>query len=198
MECLCFKKLKRYDKNLDIVKYIRRAQSISAGTQIIIIYSKIEQNIKVAINIVTFLIKRGLNKICICRIQRKNLNSYLKISANILCKLEKLETNHEGILVLILKGTSHEKNCINATVPTLLETCLFNLFLEGISNNKLLHLSKEGKIPENIFDQRLSMYTHLGFFDFETIFCLTCPVSQIKMPACDRPNEHLNININNL
>jgi hypothetical protein len=194
MDCLCFKKLERYDRNLDIVRYIRRAQSIDVNIKFIIIYSKIEQNIKIAINTVTFLIRRGLNKICICRLQRKSLNGYLKISANILCKLEKVETEHEGILILILKGTSHEKNCINATVPSLLETCLFNLFLEGISNSKLVKLIQKGIIPENIYDQRLRMFTHLGYFNFEKIFCLTCPLRQIPMPACDKPYAHLHIN----
>jgi hypothetical protein len=195
MECNCTN-VTNYNKELHVSKYLLKAKRLYHDTSLIIIYSKLAQPTDICINTVIFSVVKGLNKICICRLRKNNYNRFLKIAANVLCTLEEIPTLHRGVIIYVLKGFEHKSECINSQAPTLLDSCFFALFLDGITNGKLLTLVKRGILPQTIYERRLKMYSHLGFFNFKDIFCLPCPiVYNYRVAGCEKPTQHLQITI---
>ena len=194
MACKCIRDLTIEQKEIYLKKFLSESAYLNERTEIIVIYSKIRQNTRVCLNTVTFEILPGLNKICICRLANKH-GKTLRIAANYLCKLEKIQTIHFGVEIFVLKGYHHQISCQNTQVPTLVELSFFQLFIQGKTNNNLTAIYKRGEIPKELYERRMKIRYHMGYFSFNSWFCLACPsVSQV-LPSCRFPQRHLQINI---
>ena len=197
MECKCHAKLSNVQKQVEVLRLIDTVEPVDQSASIIIIYSKLGNDNLICINTVIFKIKPGINKICICNLKQKNLSSRLRISCNLLSKLERIKTKNIGVEIYVLKGKEHENTCINSQVKSLIELSYFQIFLNGIGKNGLEKLVKEGKLPKTVFDQRLKGTNHIGFFNFSDLFHLRFPTIVNKIASCKRPSQHLNINFFN-
>jgi len=197
MECRCVQILESNKREHYLKRFIKESRYIDERTAVIFVYSKLKGETRICLNTVEFKIIQGLNKICICRLVN-NYGQNLKIAAGYLCKLEKIPTKYIGIEIFILKAYDHQINCINTEVPTLVDICYFQLFLQGISGDRFESLYKKGIVPQDLFENRLKARCHLGFFNFRDWFNLCCPSTTNRLASCRYPEKHLHINPLNL
>lgn len=190
MECRCIQDLSECEKKSYVARYFDEAHLISKCTEVIIIFSKLNQTIGIVINKVPFYIKKGYNKICLCNVS-KTLNWALGIAANYLCRLEKVEYSNNLVEVYILKAYNHKLNCINNIPPSLKELTYFSLFLQNIGGYKLERLYKEGNIPKVLYENRQRIKCHLEYFESSCVHCQTGPT---KIPSCSNPGKHVKAN----
>jgi len=193
--CDCFKNLTHEDKQTEILGILGDCKQISQNTSIILIYSKIETPTNVCLNTVRYKLRYGINKICICKLYRYNLNIKLKLAGHYLTKIEKIRCTHWGVEFFVIKPKNHSELCHYNRVPSLLHLSHFQLLINGISDRKLLSYVNEGIIPEIIFRRKIPCHSHLGFFGFSDLFNLWIPSVDNKIPSCAKPGIHLNINI---
>lgn len=193
MECRCVSSIELRVKR--VTRYLNNKQSVKKSTKSIIIYSKLEKPQTICINTVKFKVPKGLNKLCICKINSEKCNEYLKVGANLYCILEETKSNTKGTQIFILKEASHETECKLNSPESLLDICFRALYLNGIGTKRLEKEVKCGNLPKEVFDQRPKIYSHLSFFGFENIYNICCPTNNSRISSCTNPETHLNINL---
>jgi len=193
MECKCVENLDQTKKDFYLKRAIAEVQYLKGHTSIIIIFSKLKKETNIFLNGTPFKIAYGYNKICICKIAN-NFGGCLKIGANYLCKLEKIDKGQIGVEIFTLKTYNHSPNCENNIVPSLLELSYFELFQQGICGEKLKQLYKTRHIPKELYIDRPKARSHLGLFESKNWLSFCWPRGTI-ITSCKKPMKHLSINV---
>lgn len=191
--CECIGNLTNEDRHQEIIRILSDCKVLFPKTSVIIIYSKVDENVGACINTVRYNLRPGINKICLCGLYREHLEIKLKLTTHYLTCIEEIKSRKEGTQIFIIKGIYHNIDCPNQKVTSLLHSSYFQLLVEGYSEKKIENLVKQGILPKEIYEQRLKWYNHLSRFGFKDIFNVWIPLTTNKIPSCKKPIPHLNM-----
>jgi hypothetical protein len=190
-KCNCVNTLRRNKKNSEIIRIINTTITLDFNTSRIIIFSDLDDRKNICINTVKYVIYKGTNYICICRLTAITPRVEFKIATDYLLVLEKLKVFQPHSEAFRLKYSEHRTKCKVEKISSLQTICQQKCFLLGLNNKNFVKLVKEGEIPEEIYENRPKRYNHLNFFSFSDIFQIYCSASQAKVLSCARPMSHL-------
>jgi hypothetical protein len=191
--CSCVNDLD-YQKRLDSLEEIfRNKQDLPKSIGKLLIYCYTDY-CKIGLNSVGLTLKRGLNVTCLCALQSKGVT--LHLTEYFLSKLERIPTKVENGVAFVVKPWGHKANCTNYPVPSLYETTYANLYLNGLTSNKLRTLVKQGNIPITIFTNRPVSYIHIPYFHLPALRSFYTPLITRFTVGCSDPMKHLETSIN--
>jgi len=191
--CTCINNLTRKERSKEVIRIIENSIKLRHKTTRLIILSNSDTTAKISVNTVEYTIYKGINYICLCRIQNISPKIEIKLAFSFLTFFERLQTVNEFGEAFFLKGFGHKKDCTNWKLASLKTLCYFQIFLQGISDQKLSLMVKKGELPEILLKERPKRLNHLAFYSFEDLFQIKCSSIHQKIPSCNNTLPHLGI-----
>ena len=139
--CTCLDKLSREKRSNEVLRILDSSIIISKNTSRLIIFSDGNNVTKISVNTVVYRIHKGINYLCLCRIQNISPKIEIKIASSLLTYLEKVEVYQKHSEAFILKGINHQNYCNIWKIPSLKTICYFKAFLAGYTEKLLAELT---------------------------------------------------------
>ena len=193
-DCVCINLLTYEEKLRWLDKILASRFTIHNNTEKILIVSHIDEA-KCGLNNLGFLIKKGINVTCLCALKELHYDFKLKLSSYFLSTLRPIKSNIKNCQAFQLSSIDHKNICKNSELPSLIKLCFNKLYSEGCQDSHIKSFIKQGILPKILYERKPKTFIHLPYFEIHSLLNLFVPFPLPYTLACDKPLEHLNVNI---
>jgi len=178
-----------YQKSIELQEEnYKNRQILPNNAYNILIYSFLDY-CKIGCNSIGLIVKRGLNRTCLCLLETKDVVLY--ITPYFKSNLIRVKTQLKNSVAFILTQNEHDETCINSKVPSLYELAYANLLLNGLDTNKLKLLVEAKQLPEHIAIDKPTSFIHVPYFQLSAIRAYYNPIITPSIIGCLDPQNHL-------